>query len=836
MLTALSRILLILAALAFITACATTHDTSSLPTAQVAGDTSPAEAPATRETAVLPPTGRPAEPLTTTRPPEPADMPNIRLGTGVFVGTTPLEELLASPYVVNLASYLVPFDPVDLPADDVFTDHHAYTTTFLKNGKTWHRVRLGFFPSRARAEAVMRQARRYFPDAWIATAPRDEREEALGQHYPFGVAAQGKVTSAVGDITLNFEQADLREFIRVVFEEILNENYLVDPKVKGQVTMHTTYPVRIEAVLPIVESVLQLNGAALVKEQDIYKIVPIVSAESEFATPRVGQQSMRRATGYGVQIVPLQHVSAVEIQKVLQPFVPSGTTVRIDEARNLLILAGPQYRIDQLLDTVRIFDVDWLRGMSFGLFTLQYADAGTLVGELQNVIGPEGKTPLTGIVRLVPIERLNAVLVITHKPRYMAEVQKLIEQFDWGTEGPEGRRLYVYQLLNGKAEKIAAVLQEIYLQPGADDMLATADVQLPRAGAGASVFHAADTVARPPPPIPSGTAGEGGTYAPPVSRPVPETETGEAGGEGLAIENRGIVSIIANQDNNSILVLASPQDYRAIEAAIRKLDVPQRQVLIEATIAEVTLSETLDYGVRWFLQGNQHELAFNTPLPGGAGGDGLSLAVFNSDGDVRLFFDILETESAVKFLSTPQVMVLDNQTATIRVGDQIPVTTRRAQSIDVPNAPLITEVQFRDTGTLLTVTPRINAGGAVTLDISQEVSRPGTELAVGGGDNVSITQRTIDSSVVVQSGQTVVLGGLILESNSDTESGIPLLMDLPLIGKLFSTTSEDVFRTELIVTISPRVIENPDEMLNVTEELRVRLKEAAAVENSIRTP
>jgi general secretion pathway protein D len=194
---------------------------------------------------------------------------------------------------------------------------------------------------------------------------------------------------------------------------------------------------------------------------------------------------------------------------------------------------------------------------------------------------------------------------------------------------------------------------------------------------------------------------------------------------------------------------------------------------------------------------------------------------------LKAFFDVLATQSDVKFLSTPQVMVLDNQTANIRVGDQIPVTTRSSQSTTNPDAPIVT--------TLLTVTPRINAGGQITLEISQEVSIPGAEPAVGGGGNVSIAQRTINSSVIVQSGQTVVLGGLILETTTSGKSGVPILMNIPGLGALFSTNSTDTFRTELIITVSPRVIEDPREMEKITEELRSRMANANELEESARS-
>ena len=645
------------------------------------------------------------------------------------------------------------------------------------------------------------------------TTSSERSKIALGSGTFVQAARSGRADAYASDdgVTLNFEQADLKEFLRVIFETILRENYLVDPQVRGTVTLHTTRPVKRDAVLPILETVLDGNGAALVRDEGIFKIVPMGDAETIAGAPAVGRYASSRTTGYSIQVVPLEHVSAAEIQKIVGPFVPEGSAIRIDEARNVLILSGPQYRIDELLATIRTFDVDWLQGMSFAMFRLEYADAATLVGELESIIDGQGATPLSGIVRMLPIERLNAVLVIAHRPDHIAEVQRLVEQLDWGVEGSSGRRLFVYELENGKAENIASALQMIFGESGDE-----ASLDGGSGISGSDVFRSAEELSRPPP--------EPGATLNVVSGPA---------SDGFLAESQGQIKIIADADNNAILILASQQDYRAIEAAIRRLDIAPRQVLIEATIAEVTLSNTLDYGVRWFLENSNNEIGFNAPVPAQASGAGLAFAFFDEGKDVSAFFDMLATESSVKFLSTPQVMVLDNQTANIRVGDQIPVTTRSSQSTTNPDAPIVTEVQFRDTGTLLTVTPRINAGGQVTLEISQEVSLPGTEPAVGGGGNVSIAQRTINSSVIVQSGQTVVLGGLILETTNEGRSGIPVLMNIPLLGKLFSSTSEDVFRTELIVTVTPRVVENQRAMQQVTEELRARMKKASEYEELV---
>jgi general secretion pathway protein D len=488
-----------------------------------------------------------------------------------------------------------------------------------------------------------------------------------------------------------------------------------------------------------------------------------------------------------------------------------------------------------MIETVKIFDVAWLKGVSFGLFPLRYADAATIVDELQKVIDGDGMGMLSGVVRLIPVQRLNAVMAITTQPDYMAEVRQLIEQFDMGMDGTPGSRLYVYPLKNGNAEKIASVMQQLYgmavtgpekpFDPGIPQFMP---------GQGVNVFKRGVDISSPPAPV--GAVGAGGDYPVDVVSVVspPAQETAKPGADaGVSLVSQGTISIIADTDNNTLLIMASAEDYRAIEAAIRRLDIKPRQVLIDATIAEVTLSDELDYGVRWFLESGNLRLGFNAPVPEVAAGEGLALAVFKSNGKAKLFIDLLESKTQVKFLSAPQIMVLDNQTGTIRVGDQIPVTVRSSQSTVDPDAPIVTEVQFRDTGTLLSVTPRINAGGQVTMNVSQEVSRPGAEPAVGGGGNVAIEQRTINSSVIVQSGETVVLGGLILESENESKSGIPVLMNLPWIGNLFSTTKSNVRRSELIVMITPKVVPDESTAAEVTEELRKRMNNVIEFKHSV---
>ncbi len=632
-----------------------------------------------------------------------------------------------------------------------------------------------------------------------------------------------------GEITLNFEAVDLREVIKIIFEEILNKNYLIDPAVQGIVTIHTTKPVSTSDVLPIFESILELNQAALIREGALYKIVPSANAKKMLGSPSIGGIGNKRKSGHGVQIVPLKYVAASEMVRILQTITEDKENIKSDDARNLILLSGSSSATNHMIDTINMFDVDWLSGMSIGLFPLQHTDAKTMVDDLKNIIGEGG--PMAGIVRLIPIERLNAVMVVSHQPRYIAETKKLILQFDLGIDKAPGRRLYVYRLENGKAENIAEILQRIFGQDaGRDEVSAIAS----RESRKLSNIRTPErsSIQSQPKTITTAVKGADDSAGKPATSPVRSSPSASDNGQS---DNSYPVTIIADNDNNSILTLASSQDYNKIESTIRRLDVAPRQVLIEATIAEVQLSNNLSYGIRWFLEGgsnsNPIDIGFDAPLPTGIGGAGFSLGIFNSANELRALFDLLETESSVKFLSAPHIMVVDNQTATFRVGDQIPINTRTTQSTIGADSPIVSEFQYRDTGTLLQVTPRINAGGMITLEINQEVSSPGPAAS---GENPPISQRTIDSTVIVHSGQSIVLGGMIRENLLSGKDGIPGLMDIPILGNLFSSTTENVSRTELIVTLTPRVVTNPNEVYELSKELRSKLNEAAELESDYR--
>jgi general secretion pathway protein D len=665
-----------------------------------------------------------------------------------------------------------------------------------------------------------------FPEFADSVGPDDSGQTELKPVVRWGsgsfVQDDGRSVSRQESKGENFEAVDLREVIKIVFEEILNANYLIDPAVQGVVTINTTHAVSRDDVLPIFESILEINQAVLIQEDALYKIVPAANAKKSVRSPTVGDLTKSGLSGYGIQVVPLKYVSAKEMKKILIAITDNEDSVKVDESRNLVILSGQYRMIAHLQETVKMFDVDWLRGMSFGLFPLQHTEAKTLVDELKLVLGDDTNGPLAGIVKLIPIERLNAVMVVTHQPRYLAETKRLVEQFDIGMDKAPGRRLYVYRLKNGKAENIAEILQQVFGQQTVGEESSAAF--------GSTESRKLSNI-RSPELSSIQVRQEKSKKSATKTEKIQSTADASTSASKAAVESEGEsrypVTIIGDNDNNAILVLASAQDYRKIQSTIKRLDVAPRQVLIEATIAEVELSDNLSYGVRWFLEGgtssNPIEAGLGVPLPAGIGGEGFTLGIFNSMNELRMFFDI-------------QIMVVDNQTATIRVGDQIPIITRSSQSTTSPDAPIVTEVQYRDTGTLLQVTPRINEGGMVTMEISQEVSRPGAEPAIGGGGNVPIAQRTIDSTVIVHSGQTIVLGGLIRETTISSNGGIPILKDIPFLGALFSTTNKALSKTELIVTLTPKVIMNPRQAFEVSRELRNKIKAAAEIEAEYRYP
>jgi len=657
-----------------------------------------------------------------------------------------------------------------------------------------------------------------------------------GQQPGGALPAVPAIQSAGGPIVLNFEAADLRDVVRNILGDVLNVSYTIDPAVGGQVTIRTSAGIPREALPATLEMLLRMNGAAMIQEEGIYKIVPQAAAVRGNVTPQLGNSQRQLPPGFSVQIVPLRYVGVREMMRILEPFAKDASAVRPDETRNLIILAGTEVELKHLIDTVAMFDIDWMSGMSAGVFTLQNSDVKTVVQELDKVLGDRNNSPLTGILRIVPIERMNALLVISPNPAYIDEAKKWIERLDGG--GGEGVRFYVYNLQNTRAEHIAPLLQQAFTGRTTQPAASSAATVAPGTPAGTIVN---------PPTFQSQNATTSAT-TPPNSPPPPTGSAAQragAAGDGSGIARN--VQVVADKDQNTILIVATPSEYSVVEQALRKLDVQQRQVMIEVTIAEVQLNDTLTFGVEWLFKGGapsgrgsggffapSGSTPFNpaNPIGSAAAAVGLGLAQgfsyiinnTNFPGGVQAVLNLLDTYGNTKVISNPHLAALDNQKATIKSGDRIPINQQTFVGTGTGAATnaVTTTSQYIDTGVLLQVTPHINAGGLVTLEVQAEVSTPGQPAVVG--DAPPIATRSVQTIVAVPSGRTMIMGGLILTNKGNTTNGLPLLDRIPILGGLFGKQVINDNRTELIMFITPRVVASEVDFEAVINDLRRRME------------
>lgn len=631
-------------------------------------------------------------------------------------------------------------------------------------------------------------------------------ERLIGEPSPTRVAAPPIATTPAGDVTLNFVDADLREVIRAILGDTLGVNYIVDPGVQGSVTMQTSRPMAPSALLSTLEQILSLNGAAMIAADGMYRIVPADRAIAGAPGSHVVRPSAGTTLGTATSIVPLRYVAAAEMQKMLEPLAPTGTILNVDTTRNVIVLGGDQATRSNLLDVIATFDVDWLEGTSFALFPTQSDDLDSLVAELDAIFGDQEQD---GIVRFVPIPRLNAILGISTNREYLRRAGTWVARLDAGEE--EVQRVFVYFVENARASELAEILTEIF-SPGE-----TATVTRPDLAPGLQ-------------PVEIGTAPAETASA---TERQQQARRRVIGGEDVRMGAQGPIRIIADTSRNALVVLATPRDYRLVQSAFSRLDIIPLQVLIEATIAEVILNKELRYGLEWFFRTGSSSFTLSSVAAGAVAPTFPGFNYVLATEDVRVVLNALEQVTDVRVISSPSLAVLDNQTARLLVGDQVPILSRTSQSIENPDAPIVSSIEYRDTGVQLNVTPRVNAGGLVTMEIDQNVSDV-TPTVTSGIDSPTIQQRQIQSTISVQDGQTVALGGLIRDRQGTTSRGLPYLSRIPVVGLLFGQKGDDANRTELIIFITPRVIRNPAEAARITDELRSRLRDVAPLDVRIR--
>ena len=721
------------------------------------------------------------------------------------------------------------------------------------------------------------------------TAVRPELSTGSGQFvHATGLAQPRNAATGDGAVTFNFENQPIQAVVKAILGDLLKQNYTIVPGVQGNVSFSTSEPVDSSQAIPILETLLSWTNNALVQRDGRYVVMPAKEAVAGNLVPSLN--AVAPQAGLQARLFPLRYISANGMQKRIKPFARADSVLLVDASRSLIVLSGTPSELDNYQRTVRTFDVDWLRGMSVGVFSLQHANVSELMPQLDQMFGAKGDTPLAGMLRFIPIERTNALVVISTQPNYLQEVGDWITKIDRG--GGNEPELFVYDVRNIKASDLAQYLAQIYTNgagngsnggkvgPGltsgtlgaSDNANGSASGMGSTAGSfGSSTtgglngsvtgtgggFGSAGGFGSTPGTGAGGTASAFGGAAAGSSAFGTSNAGGNPNGAGQQYTSEdGSIRISSVDSNNQLMVRARPSQWQEIEQAIKQLDNVPLQVQIEMRILEVDLTGDLQFGVQWYLQG----LANSTPNASGIatsiypgahrqialgsggnqyGGEPFFYSFLSSNGKFQVAIRALETNGNTKTLSAPSLVVLNNQVAHIQVGDQIPVnqTSIVTGLGTTTTAGTASSVTYLPTGVILDVQPRVNPGGLVYLNVQQQVSN--TTGNANSQGNYTIQQRAVGTQIAVQSGQTVLLGGLIQQNESVTDTGIPGLNRIPILGRLFGTMDHSRSRTELIVLITPRVITSSEEAKQVTDEYQRKFESLAplrAASNATTTP
>ena len=598
-------------------------------------------------------------------------------------------------------------------------------------------------------------------------------------------------------ISLHLDNADIYQVIHIIADN-LALNYIIDPGIKGTVNINTSGTLRRSDLLPILETLLKINGATMVKVGNFYQILPTPAAIRQ-PLPVIQANQAPGDDQIVIQIVRMKFVAASEMARLLTPYLSEGANIVTHDAGNILLISERRSNLRKLLELIDVFDSKVFEGDRVRLFPVKNNLVRELINDLKSVFAGYGLSETGGAIRFLPLERMNSILVVTGNPEIFAEVDRWIARLDQPL-ATAGFRNYVYRVRNSKASDLQSVLQNLYGRFGTP--AANLPGQQPAAQA---------APAQPAAPFPAAPA-------------TPDTA--------LSTALTGPIRIIADGVTNSLIIQATPQEWAEIERTIQQLDVLPRQVLIDAQIYEVTLDESLSIGLSATLQNSeiiknpQTTASFGT----GGGAPGLAAQTFAIVGRTRqliAFLNASENRNRVRTLSAPSVLVKDNMVADFQVGAEVPIPTSSAVAAGVQaggNSVFTQTIAFRNTGVIMRVRPQINEGGSLTLEVSQEVSQAGANNTSAIAAPV-IGKSSVNSTIVVQDNETIAIGGFIHENKDLARSRLPLLGRIPVAGVLFGTTNTSSSRSELIVLITPHVVRTREEAESATEELKARLRE-----------
>ena len=672
-----------------------------------------------------------------------------------------------------------------------------------------------------------------------------ETAGAVVQEEPTSQVSTDAPLETAEGYTLNFDNSPIANVAKVVLGDILGLRFSIDPRAQGAINLSSTRPVPKKDILFVFESTLHANNLGMVKEAGGWRITPIgdggVFGAADNADAPGGVQP-----GFGMTVVPLRYVSGPAIVRLLEGFAARPGTVRADPSGRLMLVVGTGQERRAAVDTVRQFDVDWMRGQSIGLIPIKNGSSAAIASELEKILDTGEAGLGHGLVKLQDVPAQNAILVVAAQAKLLQSASRWIERLDSPNLTAAG--VHVYKVRYGDAKQLAKLLTSMFGGGGG----AGGDSDSTAPGSGSKQLSVTDRLtggARQSQQggglggqNPSVAGGLGG--APPGAGAGGGTPFGglqtAALGSAFAAAGEGAggsslmpnVRITADSAGNSVLVYASAESYRTIEKALQQIDRPRAQVAIEVTIAEVTLNDKLNYGVQYYLA-NHIDM-------GSVGLTGSGQALTNADAPSgfnilvghqltpHVILSALHSLTDVRVLSNPSLVVVDNQQATLEVGDQVPVATGSATVLSSNNA-VVNTVDYKNTGIILDVLPHVSPDNSVQMEINQEISNVvdpsgGASTASSNTLTPTISQRKVKSEISVVSGQTVLLAGLISETQGKGRSGVPVLDQLPLVGGAFGSTGKQRSRTELIILIRPQIIRDGVDASRVAEQLRTKMR------------
>ena len=602
--------------------------------------------------------------------------------------------------------------------------------------------------------------------------------------------------------------------------EILKINYMIDPRVKGVVNIHTSGQIASADVFPIFQAILRLNGATAVKRDGIYEIVPLPEAKKLPSLPSPPEDSGKPVSEerYVIQILPLKYIPVTEVSKMIKPFLSDGADIVEHPPSNILIMGDLASNVKKSMEIINLFDTDVFTGLRVRIYPVLNADVTEVAKEMEKIFSSFEVSTKSGRgvgITFTPITRINSLLAVSSIPNIFEKVEGWLKELDKIPMEGTKYSVFVYHVQNAKAKDLAEVLKQIYVTTKEKKTEFKEKV--------------AEQVPRGTKPLP----------APPSTSPSTSTEGGGV--------PEGEINVVVDETNNALVVRSFARDYKGILETIKKLDIYPRQVLIEILLADIVLTDNAELGIDLvrYLDGGkwQQTIQFGEFSALAAAGPGLTYTIVEEAGKFSAAIKAAATLGRLRVLTSPHLLASNNKEAKIQVGTSEPILTNTYTSTGTGTATTPTgfvegTIEYKDIGTILSLTPRISDGGLVTLELtieessldSREIGRKDTSTTAAVASSSStfsvpaFNKTTAKTVLSIKDGQTIAIGGLIRKTKGDSSQGVPFLSKIPVIGFFFGKNKRTDDRRELILLLTPRITTDESQSKTVTDEFREKIE------------